>query len=407
MKVYSLKELVAFARKKSPFYKKLYRRIHPSSFRLSDLPIIEEAQFWKANSFEHNQVITSLKQGILLNTGGTTGAPKLSLYSPEEWRTFGKIMAGKLCKAKLLRRGDHAANMFIYHPLYGSYLFIDNLLRESPVPLVELPIGVERNFDIKAAVSLMKELKSTVVMSTPYVLVSLAYFVKTKKVKGLSLNRFLYGGDIMLESQFRFIKSVFPRAVVSSSGYASSDVGFLGYADATCEMNEYRTDNEFTILEIVDEKTGEVIEDRGIKGRLIATNLTKTLLPVIRYPVGDLAVWREPKGKKFRKLKLVGRQTKKDNKIRVEGKEFDYQDFYDILRKSSYIDHVIGFQVSQEKGNRILMKAAFVGQEKTRAKKEMEGLLRDIIPSAALEFVDFSDLPFDARTYKSIKLVRE
>jgi phenylacetate-coenzyme A ligase PaaK-like adenylate-forming protein len=58
------------------------------------------------------------------------------------------------------------------------------------------------------------------------------------------------------------------------------------------------------LVELVDDVTGEPITATGVPGRVIVTNLFRTLMPVIRYPVGDRAEWVEPDRQRFR---LVGR----------------------------------------------------------------------------------------------------
>ena len=58
MKVYSVKKLIALARRTSKFYKQLYKHIKGLKFHFTDLPVINESAFWKANSQKYNQVIT-------------------------------------------------------------------------------------------------------------------------------------------------------------------------------------------------------------------------------------------------------------------------------------------------------------------------------------------------------------
>jgi phenylacetate-CoA ligase len=61
------------------------------------------------------------------------------------------------------------------------------------------------------------------------------------------------------------------------------------------------------IIEIVDADTGEVISETGRVGRVLITNLTRKLMPIIRYPAGDLAMWMESAETPYRKFKLQGR----------------------------------------------------------------------------------------------------
>ena len=124
----------------------------------------------------------------------------------------------------------------------------------------------------------------------------------------LDIDLILFGGEILYPDQLDAIGAVFPGARVHSILYASVDGGELGYFDAdSCENGEHRCFDESTIMEIVDEDTHEVITEEGIAGKLLVTNLNRRLMPLVRYPVGDRAMWTEPPGTGDRKFKLLGR----------------------------------------------------------------------------------------------------
>jgi phenylacetate-CoA ligase len=412
MKTYHLSELVALAKNRSPFYQKLYQKINISDFKLSDLPIIDEKAFWDANSYHNNQIITDpFMHGILVRSGGTTGIPKVSVFAADEWHTFCKIIAEKLREENLLKHGDCVANMYVYGSLYGSFLLMSEVLLESSFRILELPMGTGKQLDIPNSVELIKELKANVVMGMPLFLMAFALYVRSHRIKGIKIDRLLYGADILLESQYRYLQEVFPEAVISSSTYASSDSGYLGYADATCQINEYRSDNRYTIMEIVDEK-GRVIEEPHVTGRLIITNLTKALMPVIRYPAGDLAFWCESKENKFRKFRLAGRQTTRDNLLSLGSRSLTYQEVYDILEKSKNCRNILGFQVRIGKKIRIEIASDVEDEKKLHAaKKEIKQLISESIPDAdmdlvEIEFLPFSELKFTAAA-KMIKLFKE
>ena len=51
-------------------------------------------------------------------------------------------------------------------------------------------------------------------------------------------------------------------------------------------------------------------------GLLVLTNLNRRLMPLIRYPVGDLACWREPARHAMRKFAFKGRSAS-SQRVRV------------------------------------------------------------------------------------------
>lgn len=60
------------------------------------------------------------------------------------------------------------------------------------------------------------------------------------------------------------------------------------------------------IVEIVDEAGPDPIEEPDRPGKVVVTNLDRLLMPIIRYPAGDRAVWVDPPGRD-RRFRLLGR----------------------------------------------------------------------------------------------------
>lgn len=108
--------------------------------------------------------------------------------------------------------------------------------------------------------------------------------------------------------------------------------------------------------------TGEPIKDENRTGMLVVTNLTRKLMPLIRYPVGDIAAWSEPMGKPARKFILQGRSSF-GHRIRV-GLSTIYPDDIDML-----ITEKLGRQQWQiilahdEHSNQLTLRIAFSGNK--------------------------------------------
>ncbi|MFX5046192.1 hypothetical protein ABTC39_20460, partial [Acinetobacter baumannii] len=79
----------------------------------------------------------------------------------------------------------------------------------------------------------------------------------------------------------------FPNARIASIGCACVDAGLIGLSTPDCLADEHRVFEPETIVEIIDEATGEPIDEINRSGMLVVTSLTRTLMPLIRYPVGD------------------------------------------------------------------------------------------------------------------------
>jgi len=422
LQTYSLKELVKFVRKASPFYRELYQNISEENFQLEDLPIIEENSFWNANTVINNKVITADPSGIALKTGGTTAIPKISFFSREEWDFFAKILCLKLSETGIICDGDRLANMFISGGMYGSLLLTHNIIQAGFLTVLELPIGAGKNVSIEHSVSIMQDLKVNVLMGFPYGIIQILQYCKIHNIK-LELKTILYSADMIYEAQKKYIREMYPNILISSDAYASTDSGFLGYADKTCDINEYRTDCRYTILEIVDEKTGALIQAPNIIGKLLATNLTKRLQPIIRYPVGDRAMWVENENSKFRKLKLMGRETIKDDKIPIGNTILGYKDFLQAL--GSYGEQTIGFQLNINNANnkyKIIVIIAPADLNSCNNKSVADDIKSSIFKNLPMlsqaelnheiwpvevKLVPMSEMEMDSRTYKAIRIITD
>jgi len=330
-----LKHLVKFAREKSPFYREIYHDINVEKFRLEDLPIVDQEKFWIANSLENNQLLTGeIENGIVLKSGGTSGNPKFSIYTKSEWEMFTKIFGEGLDQCNL-KNGDRVANLFYSGELYASFIFIMKSLEYAKTPVIHYPItGKCPDANL---LEVIQELNINVLAGVPTSFMHLASLVRSKNLK-LPVKKILYGGEGLYQDQRAVLEDCFPGVIISSIGYASVDGGHLGFVDKTCLPGEHVCFNQYSIMEILDENTNEPINQAGIVGKLVYTNLERTLMPIIRYPVGDLAKWSNV-GEKFL---LQGRS---EVGARVGPVTVNRDDFLNILKSYPHKNLIMGFQL--------------------------------------------------------------
>ncbi len=302
---FSLKEIVSHARKYSPFYRELYSDISDTDWELKDLPIIDSEKFWEANiSGKDNRVITDKNAGgLVFKSGGTTGAPKHSKFGRNEWKTMCYAL-GKHFKSTGLRDGDRFANLFYGGSLYASFLFISHSLMEAPVDVAHFPLSGAAEPEL--ILETIKEFDINVLAGVPTTLLKLIDYFEKEKAK-IDINKIYFAGETMFNDQRKRIKRIFPEVTINTAGFASVDAGFLAFADDSCGFNEHRVMDGFAIIEIIDAETGEPIKETDKEGLMVATNLTRKLMPIIRYPVGDNAMWKEEENIPNRKFVLLGR----------------------------------------------------------------------------------------------------
>ncbi|MFJ3234029.1 phenylacetate--CoA ligase family protein [Streptomyces sp. NPDC086787] len=298
-------ELLAYVREHSPFYRELYAHLPTKTPDLAALPLVDHTAFWAAHGEARSRVLTGPHEdGIVFKTGGTTGAPRISQYTRDEWRAMCRRFGEGLPAAGLLP-GDRVANLFYAGELYSSFVFTLNLLQESEVPTVQLPIGGAAAPDYTVAA--LRDLSATVLAAPPTSLCRLAREVLATEGTLPGIRLVLFSGEAFYGDQLALLARAFPAARVQSIGYASVDAGIL--AGPVAGESDSRVHQVFTadrIVELLDPETGEPIEETGRPGLVVATDLTRRLMPIVRYPVGDLAEWVDFPARRFR---LLGRSA--------------------------------------------------------------------------------------------------
>ncbi|WP_300002306.1 phenylacetate--CoA ligase family protein [uncultured Cedecea sp.] len=304
--VLSLTQLVEFARRHSSYYARLYQQIPQTGWQLCDLPLVNPRDYWEGSSeLTHWPVLTGpVTDGIVFKTGGTTGASKLSVYTRSEWRAFVTSFGRSL--ANQLHPGDRVANLFFAGDLYSSFLFIHGALTHMDTPVCEYPFS--GMMEPQALFDQLNQHKINVLAGVPAKLLQFAASIGGKQqLPGITL--LLFGSESIFAEQLLLLKQAFPNARIASVGCAGVDSSLIGASTPECLAGEHRVFEPETIVEIIDEVTGESILEEGRTGMLVVSNLTRKLMPLIRYPVGDLAAWREPPGKPARKFVLQGRSS--------------------------------------------------------------------------------------------------
>lgn len=337
MPVHQVSDLIRFARDHSPFYADLYADLPPEVDRISDLPVVDQSAFWAANTLHDNSVLTApLGEAVVFKTGGTTGAPKFSCYTREEWQEFVTAFGAGLVDAGL-RPGHRVADLFYAGELYASFLFILDSLAHAPVANVRLPIG--GGAPLESTVPTLEDFAAQVVAGTPTTLCRLAEHLISQSRQLPAVELLFFGGEALFDDQRRLLAAAFPNAEPRSLGYASVDGGLLGRPVPGPDPRTHRAFTPHTVVEILDDETGEPIRETGRAGRVVVTQLFRRLMPVIRYPAGDRAEWTDVEGGVFR---ILGRA---EEGVRVGPVSLYSQDAQAAVAEADTEGRVMGMQL--------------------------------------------------------------
>ena len=413
----SIQELVQFARENSPYYRKTYAGLPEHVSELNEIPVLDHPSFWAANTGlrPENQVITGpLTDGAVFRTGGTTAVPKASYVSREELRAGAQSWATCLVRAGL-QPGDRVGNLLYGENLYKGFSDLGLALTDAPTPYFHLPIGVA---PMESQAWALRTYAATVVVAMPTTLCRLAdYLVKLDQLIP-SVRLLLYAGELLHKDQKALLVRAFPSAQIGPILYVSVDGGIIGLPEdppggVDQDPPSYTVNTSSMIMELFTD-TGDLVKAEGVKGNVVITNLTRRLMPIIRYPMGDAAEWIDYSSRKFR---LCGRGAVG---VRVGPASYDMTTLKKVVSSSLKDEKVNGFQVLLRRAkamDEMVFRIACQPQnpEKTSrevqeemdrvheewAKEVAEGFVNPLV----IEWVSVQDLHYNARSGKLKEIV--
>lgn len=310
----SLIELCNYAKKNSQYYKKLYNNFSIKTIEdFFNLPFSTSEMYYENYD---NLKTMELTGKYTFSTGGSTGAPKYIYLSYDELHLNIKCHGSSYKKAGIASE-DRVA-IFGMPGLLTSEFTVYLGLEQTGCFI--LPIGIFE--ELEKIVNLLKEFKINTLLLMPTDVIILANYCKEKNLQ-IEIKKIITGGEPLTISMKEYIKSIF-KDVVFGSTYQSMDFGTIGYRTEDLLENEFIINNKYQFLEVIDEKGNKVQE--GVVGELIVTNLSRRLLPVIRYKTGDLVKIIDSH------LFIIGRLA---NIPKIGGEKFQANIIEEYLKKDS------------------------------------------------------------------------
>ena len=413
----SVQELISFARKNSPYYQKHYAHLPEDVSELNAVPVVDHQSFWAANTGlpPENQIITGpLIDGAIFRTGGTTAVPKGSYITREEFRQGARAWVACLDRAGL-QPGDRVANLLYGGDFYKEFLDLTLALNEAPTPNVHLPIGIA---PLESQSWALRAYDPTIIVAMPTTVCRLADYMIRLGQSVPSVRLVLYVGEYLLKDQKLLLGRAFPSAEFGPVFYGAVDGGYIAMPDSPPggvdqEPTTYAVNTSSIIMELITD-SGEVITAEGIKGSIIITNLARRLMPVIRYPMGDVAEWTDYESRKFR---LCGRGGVG---VRLGPTSYDMVSLKEIVRTSLGDEQCSGFQVLLRRANekdemvfRIACQPQDPERSSRRAQEEMNRIheefayevVEGFVNPLVVEWVSVQDLHYNARSGKLKEII--
>lgn len=215
-------------------------------------------------------------------SSGTTGKSTVVGYTKKDIDTWANLMARALACAGATR-GD------MVHNAYGYGLFTGGLGAHYGAEKLGATVIPVSGGNTKRQITIMRDFKSTVLLSTPSYALNLAEAMGQMGIdpQTLSLRVGIFGAEPWSENMREEVERKLNLKAVDI--YGLSEVIGPGVSmeclQTTRGMHIFE---DHFLPEIIDPETGEALPP-GERGELVFTTLTKEAFPVIRYRTKDIS----------------------------------------------------------------------------------------------------------------------
>ncbi len=301
-----LKAIVRFAKEKSPLLSKRYKGIEFEDFEnFRRLPFLRGDDYKKYLPPSGEGILTAdiSKSGYIFSSGGTTGKPK-TVYRTTVEQHFNTVRIGKGLALSVFDENDIVANLLFAGNLWASFVSFNQSLEHTGCTI--LPIA--GNHPMEEIVKNLVIFKANAIITIPSVLLSVAEYVE-KNAIDLKIDKVATGGEHLFKEAKNYLSKVLGVKKFASTGYTTNDTGVIGYQCEHLSGTFHHVHEDLHYVEILDIDTNEPVKIGKI-GKIVVTNLQRTLMPTIRYEVGDVGRWVDMKckcGRKTRVFELLGR----------------------------------------------------------------------------------------------------
>ncbi|MCR4780289.1 MAG: phenylacetate--CoA ligase family protein [Ruminiclostridium sp.] len=367
-----LKKLVAYARKNSPYYEKLYSGIG-EDFELSDLPPTDKPGIManfdsvltdRAVTMERIDKFTENTDNIgrmidgkylIFRTSGSTGNPAVVLYDKRAVDVSSAVAALRTFARKedfdrFMEHGRRTAGVFADHGFYLACGMSRYL--QLKMPRKNTKITVDVNAPEEQIVRELNEFQPAMLSGYPSNLSLLA------DLAGLDISPdvIITGGELLTDSIREKLSGRFGCYV--QTHYSCTEGG-----ETACECSErhLHLNEDWVIFEPVD-KDNRPVGCGARSDKVLITNLSNFIQPFIRYELTDRVILHDEKCACGRSTRWVEIEGRTDDILTFEGGiSVAPMSLYKILEE---VKEIRRFQLIQHPGDRLELRLTADDPEK-------------------------------------------
>ncbi|WP_053663360.1 acyl-CoA reductase [Streptomyces sp. MMG1121] len=242
---------------------------------------------------------------LYFRSGGSTGAPALSVFTCDDYDNQMRAAADGLLAAGFDPARDRAANLFYSGGMYGSFISFFSILERLNATQFPIAAGPDHAVVAEALVAH----RADALFGMPSYLWQLLHAEADRLRAYGGIRKVFYGGEHFTAEQRRVLTDDFGVEVIRSAAYGSTDLGPLGYQCTSCDGSVHHVLTDLHTLEILDPREDRPVAP-GEPGRLVFTSRARAGQRLERYEIGDLGRAVEGTcacGSTVPRLELLGR----------------------------------------------------------------------------------------------------
>ncbi|MCG6894030.1 MAG: phenylacetate--CoA ligase [Desulfobacteraceae bacterium] len=347
-----LKETVAWAYEKVPFYRK---KLDEKGIQAGDIQKLEDVSKLPVtvkndlrDNYPFKLCAVPMKDVVRVHaSSGTTGKPITGPYTAEDLDQWTECMA----------RNFHAAGVRsddVIQNAYGYGLFTGGLGFHQGAGRIGATVVPTSSGMTERQISLMQDFGATVLCCTPSYALTIA---ERAEEMGVDMHKLpvrvgIFGAEPWTVQMRQEIED--RLGIKAMEAFGLTELGGPGVSYDCKEQNGLHINEDHYLAEVVDPDTFEPVPE-GEKGELIFTSLQRRAMPMIRYRTKDITrLHREacPCGRTFVRMEKLSGRT--DDMLIISGvnifpsqiesllldiPEVEPQ-YVLVVRKKGYLDHL-------------------------------------------------------------------
>jgi phenylacetate-CoA ligase len=267
---------------------------------LRDLPFTTKEDLVK--SYPYGMFAVPLRDIVRIHSSsGTTGQQIVMGYTLNDIRNWSELVA-RLLTGGGVTNHDLVQISLNYSLFTGGFGYHYGAER---VGASVIPASVTG--DIEKQIMIMKDYKTTALVSTPSYALMIAKAMSEMNIHPDTL--YLKAGLFSAEPWSETVRTKIEETlhIDATDNYGLSEVMGPGVSGECQQKNGLHVNEDHFIVEVIDPKTLAPLEP-GVEGELVFTTITKEGFPLIRYRTGDMASLMEgecPCGRTFTRMSRV------------------------------------------------------------------------------------------------------